>query len=156
MGPLSHASEGIDVPNVEEVKFLDSFQNAYVTTSESIGGDWANRFVDSLSFASIITEVSQANSLVCCHSLSCSYFVLWFDSFKDFSLFSMENAQEEQQIREEYNIWKNNVHLLYFCIFSLLLHRYDLVMIHSLEWPSLTVEWLPECEECALDSNAHI
>lgn len=35
----SRASEGIDVPNVEEVKFLDSFQNAYVTTSESIGDD---------------------------------------------------------------------------------------------------------------------
>lgn len=26
----------------------------------------------------------------------------------------MENAHEEQQIREEYNIWKNNVHLLYY------------------------------------------
>lgn len=71
-------------------------------------------------------------------------------------MFSMENAQEEQHIREEYNIWKNNVHLLYYFIFFLLLHRYDLVMIHSLEWPSLTVEWLPECEEYALDSNIHI
>lgn len=37
----------------------------------------------------------------------------------------MENAQEEQHIREEYNIWKNNVHLLYIA-FS---HYYCVDMI---------------------------
>ena len=28
-----------------------------------------------------------------------------------------------------------------------LVRRYDLIMMHSLEWPSLTVEWLPTVEE---------
>lgn len=29
----------------------------------------------------------------------------------------MDNTQEELQIREEYNIWKNNVHLLYLLLY---------------------------------------
>jgi hypothetical protein len=33
----------------------------------------------------------------------------------------------------EYKIWKKNTPFLY-----------DLVMTHALEWPSLTVQWLPE------------
>lgn len=38
----------------------------------------------------------------------------------------------EKVINEEYKIWKKNTPFLY-----------DLVMTHALEWPSLTVEWLP-------------
>lgn len=36
-------------------------------------------------------------------------------------------------INEEYKIWKKNAPFLY-----------DVVMTHTLEWPSLTVQWLPE------------
>jgi histone-binding protein RBBP4 len=43
-----------------------------------------------------------------------------------------ENA-EEHLINEEYKIWKKNTPFLY-----------DLVLTKALEWPSLTVEWLPE------------
>jgi len=43
-----------------------------------------------------------------------------------------DNAEMEQ-INEEYKIWKKNTPFLY-----------DLVMTHSLEWPSLTVQWLPD------------
>ncbi|KAG8457071.1 hypothetical protein KFE25_001237 [Diacronema lutheri] len=39
----------------------------------------------------------------------------------------------EQRINDEYKIWKKNTPFLY-----------DLVMTHSLEWPSLTVQWLPD------------
>jgi len=39
---------------------------------------------------------------------------------------------EETIINEEYKIWKKNTSFLY-----------DLVMTHALEWPSLTVQWLP-------------
>jgi histone-binding protein RBBP4 len=41
-------------------------------------------------------------------------------------------AMEEKVINEEYKIWKKNTPFLY-----------DLVATHALEWPSLTVEWLP-------------
>ncbi|KAK6930479.1 Histone-binding protein RBBP4, N-terminal, partial [Dillenia turbinata] len=37
---------------------------------------------------------------------------------------------------KEYKIWKKNTPFLY-----------DLVITHALEWPSLTVEWLPDREE---------
>lgn len=43
---------------------------------------------------------------------------------------------EERLINEEYKIWKKNTPFLY-----------DLVFTHALEWPSLTVEWLPSREE---------
>ena len=39
---------------------------------------------------------------------------------------------EERLIDEEYKIWKKNTPFLY-----------DYVMTHSLEWPSLTCQWLP-------------
>ena len=39
---------------------------------------------------------------------------------------------EERLVNEEYKIWKKNTPFLY-----------DLVVTHALEWPSLTVEWLP-------------
>jgi histone-binding protein RBBP4 len=41
-------------------------------------------------------------------------------------------SEEEAQIEEEYKVWKKNSPFLY-----------DVVMTHSLEWPSLTVQWLP-------------
>jgi len=39
---------------------------------------------------------------------------------------------DEQMINDEYKIWKKNTPFLY-----------DLVVTHALEWPSLTVQWLP-------------
>lgn len=46
---------------------------------------------------------------------------------------------EERQINEEYKIWKKNTPFLY-----------DMVMTHALEWPSLTVQWLPDVKKCAI------
>ena len=43
-----------------------------------------------------------------------------------------EESAEERIIDEEYKIWKKNVPFLY-----------DSVMTHALEWPSLTVQWMP-------------
>jgi len=40
---------------------------------------------------------------------------------------------EEKLINEEYKIWKKNTPFLY-----------DIIMTHALEWPSLTVQWLPD------------
>eukprot|EP01117_Protostelium_nocturnum_P003971 TRINITY_DN1523_c1_g2_i2.p1 TRINITY_DN1523_c1_g2~~TRINITY_DN1523_c1_g2_i2.p1 ORF type:complete len:419 (-),score=107.03 TRINITY_DN1523_c1_g2_i2:939-2195(-) len=41
--------------------------------------------------------------------------------------------QDEKAINEEYKIWKKNSPFLY-----------DLAITHALEWPSLTVQWLPD------------
>ncbi|XP_072186451.1 histone-binding protein RBBP7 isoform X1 [Excalfactoria chinensis] len=49
------------------------------------------------------------------------------------SLLVLEDTMEERIISEEYKIWKKNTPFLY-----------DLVMTHALEWPSLTVQWLPD------------
>ncbi|TPX42060.1 hypothetical protein SeMB42_g03397 [Synchytrium endobioticum] len=46
--------------------------------------------------------------------------------------------QQEKVINEEYKIWKKNSPFLY-----------DLVVTHALEWPTLTVEWLPDIERPA-------
>ena len=43
-----------------------------------------------------------------------------------------DEQREEQIINEEYKIWKKNTPFLY-----------ELVMTHALEWPSLTIQWLP-------------
>lgn len=48
----------------------------------------------------------------------------------------MRGELEERLVNEEYKIWKKNTPFLY-----------DLVTTHALEWPSLTVEWLPERQE---------
>ncbi|KAK1304464.1 Histone-binding protein MSI1 [Acorus calamus] len=48
----------------------------------------------------------------------------------------MRGEIEERVINEEYKIWKKNTPFLY-----------DLVITHALEWPSLTVQWLPDREE---------
>lgn len=44
----------------------------------------------------------------------------------------------ERIINEEYKIWRKNAPFLY-----------DLVMTHALEWPSLTVQWLPDIHKPA-------
>lgn len=41
-------------------------------------------------------------------------------------------GDENYQVEEEFSVWKKNTPFLY-----------DLVISHSLEWPSLTVQWLP-------------
>ncbi|KAH8922081.1 WD40 repeat-like protein [Atractiella rhizophila] len=47
-----------------------------------------------------------------------------------------EDVQEiNQQINEEYKVWKKNASSLY-----------DFLVTHALEWPSLTVEWFPDVE----------
>ena len=48
----------------------------------------------------------------------------------------MRGEMEERLVNEEYKIWKKNTPFLY-----------DLVVTHALEWPSLTVEWLPDRHE---------
>jgi histone-binding protein RBBP4 len=48
---------------------------------------------------------------------------------------------EQQVLNEEYKIWKKYTPFYY-----------DLVITHLLEWPSLTVEWLP-INEISDDSN---
>ncbi|GIL46834.1 hypothetical protein Vafri_3710 [Volvox africanus] len=45
------------------------------------------------------------------------------------------DEMEEKLTNEEYKIWKKNTPFLY-----------DLVVTHALEWPSLTVQWLPDKE----------
>ncbi len=49
-----------------------------------------------------------------------------------------EEELEEKIVNENYKIWKKNVPFLY-----------DMVVTHSLEWPSLTVQWLPDEIRCA-------
>mmetsp|Transcript_21307 Transcript_21307/g.29644 ORF Transcript_21307/g.29644 Transcript_21307/m.29644 type:complete len:503 (+) Transcript_21307:94-1602(+) len=49
---------------------------------------------------------------------------------------NVADALEERLIDAEYKIWKKNTPYLY-----------DFVMTHSLEWPSLTCQWLPNPKE---------
>jgi len=44
-----------------------------------------------------------------------------------------EEELEEKILNENYKIWKKNVPFLY-----------DMVVTKALEWPSLTVQWLPD------------
>jgi len=46
---------------------------------------------------------------------------------------SSTNVVDMKLINEEYKIWKKNTPFLY-----------DIVMTHALEWPSLTVQWMPD------------
>ena len=55
---------------------------------------------------------------------------------------TFEDAVEERVINEEYKIWKKNTPFLY-----------DLVMTHALEWPSLTVQWLPDVTRWGLETK---
>jgi histone-binding protein RBBP4 len=50
----------------------------------------------------------------------------------------LRDEMEERLVNEEYKIWKKNTPFLY-----------DLVITHALEWPSLTVQWLPLGDEPA-------
>ena len=52
----------------------------------------------------------------------------------------MASAEDnaEEQVNQEYKIWKKNAPFLY-----------DLVMTHAIEWPSLTTTWLPDKEVVA-------
>ena len=45
----------------------------------------------------------------------------------------MDEELEERITNENYKIWKKNVPFLY-----------DVMITHALEWPSLTVQWLPD------------
>uniref|UniRef100_A0A8C9X5X3 Retinoblastoma binding protein 4, like n=1 Tax=Sander lucioperca TaxID=283035 RepID=A0A8C9X5X3_SANLU len=56
-----------------------------------------------------------------------------------------DDAVEERVINEEYKIWKKNTPFLY-----------DLVMTHALEWPSLTVQWLPDVSSWAMWRKSNI
>ena len=47
-----------------------------------------------------------------------------------------EQIKLEQRINEEYKLWKKNAPFLY-----------DLIVSHALEWPSLTVQWMPDLEK---------
>ena len=49
-----------------------------------------------------------------------------------------EEEEAERQINEEYMIWKKNSVFLY-----------DVVTTHALEWPSLTLQWLPQAPNAA-------
>ena len=77
-------------------------------------------------------------------------FVGWliYKQFTNFMMMSTSNTQvapggasmptqnaEQLLINEEYKIWKKNAPFLY-----------DVIITHALEWPSLTVEWLPDME----------
>ena len=49
---------------------------------------------------------------------------------------------EERLVNEEYKIWKKNTPYLY-----------DFVMTNALEWPSLTVQWLPNIKSLPISSS---
>eukprot|EP01084_Bolivina_argentea_P296921 511454_1 len=53
----------------------------------------------------------------------------------------IEEQSNQKVINEEYKLWKKNSPFLY-----------DLVLSSALEWPSLTVEWLPY-KKCIADTN---
>ena len=51
---------------------------------------------------------------------------------------------EERMIDAEYKIWKKNTPFLY-----------EYVMTHSLEWPSLTCQWLPHMRQLGTEAEEH-
>lgn len=44
---------------------------------------------------------------------------------------------QDSVIDEEYKVWRKNSPFLY-----------DVLLTHALEWPSLTVQWLPDHNTC--------
>lgn len=67
----------------------------------------------------------------------CQFYPVAFNNLKNGNLIvAFDEAAEEKIINEEYKIWKKNTPFLY-----------DLVMTHALEWPSLTVQWLPKAQK---------
>jgi histone-binding protein RBBP4 len=60
-------------------------------------------------------------------------------------LISDYRIRQEKLINEEYKVWKKNSIFLY-----------DLVITHALEWPTLTLQWLPDMEsKPEKDFNMH-
>ena len=53
-----------------------------------------------------------------------------------------EDSAEDRLIQDEYKVWKKNSPFLY-----------DKVFTHSLEWPSLTVQWM---NEAATDNERQV
>ena len=51
--------------------------------------------------------------------------------------------EEQKAINEEFKIWKKNTPFLY-----------DFLLIHALEWPSLTCQWLPEHSSSTSSSSS--
>lgn len=85
-------------------------------------------------------------------------------SQRKLALVCAADEMEERLINDEYKIWKKNTPFLYgkshYCLCSwhllgtdssqqdiLPFHYADLVITHALEWPSLTVQWLPVSSE---------
>ncbi|CAO2813738.1 unnamed protein product [Amaranthus hypochondriacus] len=56
-----------------------------------------------------------------------------------------EMEMAEEQLDEEFTIWKKNTPILY-----------DLVICNTLEWPSLTVQWLPTTPQSNSDSPLNV
>lgn len=83
------------------------------------GSDWWNRKLD-MAFNGANKDTSADSTL----------------SKDTHELGDIKNDQllQEKLINEEYKIWKKNTPFLY-----------DLVMTHALEWPSLSIQWLPNC-----------
>lgn len=55
----------------------------------------------------------------------------------------LETSTLSKVINEEYKLWRKNASFLY-----------DLIIAHALDWPTLTVQWLPDKESCvALDAT---
>lgn len=68
---------------------------------------------------------------------------------------AMDPTAVEKAINEEYKIWKKNSPFLYECVSVCVcssgpsperVQLHSLVITHALDWPTLTVEWLPDIE----------
>ncbi|ELK12915.1 Histone-binding protein RBBP7 [Pteropus alecto] len=90
---------------------------SFVGAEASPGGGWRERVDGSLLHVDSSPRVGRRTSLHTGRHLRTVF----------------EDTVEERVINEEYKIWKKNTPFLY-----------DLVMTHALQWPSLTVQWLPE------------
>jgi hypothetical protein len=70
------------------------------------------------------------------------------DSDPEVQVMKIDEKEEKEEnfpvMSEEYKTWKKNAPLLY-----------DMVMTHELEWPSLTVQWLPDIN-CPKDRDVNI
>ena len=49
----------------------------------------------------------------------------------------MADGGDSSIAEDEYKVWRKNTPFLY-----------DVVMVHNLEWPSLTAQWLPTVTKC--------
>ncbi|KVH96528.1 G-protein beta WD-40 repeat-containing protein [Cynara cardunculus var. scolymus] len=53
-----------------------------------------------------------------------------------------DSGGDDYQLEEEFGVWKKNTPFLY-----------DLIISHSLDWPSLTVQWLPSLPSSYQDAS---